>query len=183
MEFNTQRLAIKLAFPGEEEKILMFYEKNKEFLKDYEIEKPDNFYTLDFQHKMLATEIINTLKGVSYRFYIYEKDNFDKIIGTFSLGFITGGCLQNAVLGYKMDKDYTNKGLMTEALKVGIKYAFENLGLHRLEAYVMPKNVCSSAVMTKLGFKNEGICEKYIQINGKWEDHYRYSLINAHFSY
>ena len=183
MNSNTERLSIKLVFPGEEEKILDFYLRNKEFLKDYETKKPLDFYTIEFQQKMLTTEIINTLQGSSYRFYIYEKDNFDKIIGTFSLGFVNRGCLQNAVLGYKMDKDYTNKGFMTEALRAGVDYAFSTIKLHRLEAYVMPKNICSLAVLNKLGFKNEGLCEKYIEIDGIWQDHYRYSLINTTYSY
>lgn len=67
---------------------------------------------------------------------------------------------------------------MTEALKKGIETAFGPLGLHRIEANIMPKNKASLRVAEKLDFKNEGLSTKYLKINGVWEDHIHMVLLN-----
>ncbi len=59
-----------------------------------------------------------------------------------------------------------------------ITYAFERLGLHRLEANILPTNNASIKLIEALGFTSEGIVRHYAQRNGVWEDHLRYSLIN-----
>jgi ribosomal-protein-alanine N-acetyltransferase len=66
----------------------------------------------------------------------------------------------------------------TEAIKKGIDLVFNDYGLHRIEANVMPKNVRSLRVTEKLGFYNEGIAHKYLKINGIWEDHVHMVLLN-----
>ncbi len=70
------------------------------------------------------------------------------------------------------------KGYITEAIKEGIKIIFDEYGLHRIEANIMPRNLASLRVTEKLGFLNEGISKKYIKINGKWEDHIHMVLLN-----
>ncbi len=67
---------------------------------------------------------------------------------------------------------------MTEAVRKGITVMFENYGLHRVEANIMPKNQRSLKVVEKLGFHNEGLALKYLKINGKWEDHIHMVLLN-----
>ncbi|EOD01178.1 Ribosomal-protein-S5p-alanine acetyltransferase [Caldisalinibacter kiritimatiensis] len=67
---------------------------------------------------------------------------------------------------------------MTEALKMGIDIAFNELKLHRIEANIMPKNEASLRIVKKLGFYEEGVAKKYLKINGKWEDHIHMVLLN-----
>lgn len=55
---------------------------------------------------------------------------------------------------------------------------FNDFGIHRIEANIMPKNKRSLRVVEKLGFYNEGIANKYLNINGKWEDHIHMVLLN-----
>lgn len=81
-------------------------------------------------------------------------------------------------LGYKLDKDEINKGYTTEAIEKGIDIIFNEFGLHRIEANIMPKNKSSLRVVEKLGFCNEGLAYKYLKINGKWEDHIHIVLLN-----
>ena len=81
-------------------------------------------------------------------------------------------------LGYKLDKDFINRGYMTEAAREGIEIIFNEYGLHRVEANIMPKNPRSVRVVQKLGFYNEGLARKYLKINGKWEDHVHWVLLN-----
>ena len=88
------------------------------------------------------------------------------------------GAFLSCYLGYKLDKDEINKGYMTEAVKKGVEVVFNELGLHRIEANIMPRNKASLRVVEKLGFYNEGLAYKYLKINGKWEDHIHMVLLN-----
>ena len=67
---------------------------------------------------------------------------------------------------------------MTEAVELITRYAFDHLELHRIEANVMPRNVASLRVLEKNGYINEGISQKYLNINGVWEDHYHMVILN-----
>ena len=81
-------------------------------------------------------------------------------------------------MGYQIDQAYANRGYTTQALALIIDYAFNTLDLHRLEAGVMPANIGSIKVLEKNGFIKEGLVRKNVKINGRWEDHYLYGLLN-----
>ena len=57
-----------------------------------------------------------------------------------------------------------------------LRFAFEELGLHRVEIGVIPRNAASRRVAAKLGLREEGIAERFLQINGVWEDHVRFGI-------
>ena len=57
-----------------------------------------------------------------------------------------------------------------------IRYGFEELGLHRLEAAIVPRNRASRRVAEKLGLRDEGTAARFLQIRGVWEDHVRYAI-------
>ena len=65
---------------------------------------------------------------------------------------------------------------MLQAVLVVSKYAFEDLGLHRMEICIIPRNYNSRRVMEKLGIREEGLAERFLEINGVWEDHIRYGI-------
>jgi len=56
------------------------------------------------------------------------------------------------------------------------RFAFEDLHLHRIQVSIIPRNKASRRVMDKLGLREEGTAERYLEINGVWEDHVRYAL-------
>jgi ribosomal-protein-alanine N-acetyltransferase len=66
---------------------------------------------------------------------------------------------------------------MTEALQLILKYAFETLKLHRVEANIQPGNVASIALVKRAGFTQEGYSRRYLKISGRWRDHERWALI------
>ena len=69
-------------------------------------------------------------------------------------------------------------GHQTEAVGEIINLAFKTLQLHRIESYVMPRNTKSLRVMEKLGFMSEGLSKRCLEVDGVWEDHLRFSLLN-----
>jgi ribosomal-protein-alanine N-acetyltransferase len=98
------------------------------------------------------------------------------IIGTINLSQIFRGGFQNAYLGYYVGAQYAGHGYMTEALKLVLRYAFEDLKLHRLEANIQPDNLASIALVKRAGFVREGYSARYLRICGRWRDHERWAI-------
>jgi ribosomal-protein-alanine N-acetyltransferase len=99
------------------------------------------------------------------------------IIGAINLSQIFRGGFQNAYLGYYVGMHYAGQGYMTEALKLVLRYAFEHLKLHRLEANIQPGNVASIALVKHAGFIREGYSRRYLKVYGRWRDHERWAII------
>lgn len=176
--YKTDRLTLKILDKRYAKTLLDYYLRNKEFLEEWEALKNDEFYTLEYHEKQLESDLINIKAGNLFRLWIFKKDDESRTIGTIGFSNIVGGPFLSCYLGYKLDKDEINQGIMTEAIKEGIAIMFNEFKLHRIEANIMPKNKRSLKVAEKLGFYNEGLAYKYLRINGVWEDHIHMVLIN-----
>lgn len=83
-------------------------------------------------------------------------------------------------LGYELAYAYWNQGIMTEALTAVVSHGFEQIGLQRQRAWVMPGNVASSRVLTKLGFASLGIRPSRGYWSGRFHDLELFVLENPH---
>lgn len=113
------------------------------------------------------------LAGSQYAFGIFVDGAF---AGEINLNNVVRGAFQSATIGYWIDKARAGKSFMSEAVVVLSQFAFEELGLHRIEVCIIPRNANSRRVMEKLHFREEGIAERFLEINGVWEDHVRYGF-------
>ena len=104
----------------------------------------------------------------------------NSIIGT--IGFNNFTKKHRANLGYDLQKDFWNKGYTTEALKVVIAFGFKQLEINRIEAEVMPGNLASEKVLTKLGLIKEGISRQWMYWNDKHYDMTMFSLLQFDFN-
>lgn len=95
----------------------------------------------------------------------------NKLVGIISLRNIERLAFQNGRVGYKVDAQFEGQGLMREGLSAVIRHAFEVLGLRRLEANVMPENKRSRGLLKRLGFREIGLDENYLIINGQVRPH------------
>jgi len=114
--------------------------------------------------------------GSGYVFVMQLRVPREPLVGRIALTSVTRGPFQSAQLGYWMDAGHVRRGLMTEAVDAMLAFAFDRLGLHRLQAAVMPTNHASRSILQKRGFREEGYAERYLRIAGKWEDHVLYGL-------
>ena len=101
------------------------------------------------------------------------------VVGLCTLSEIVGGAFQNAYLGFHGMATFARRGLMTEAVRMTARYAFSELGLHRLEANIQPGNSSSIALVRRVGFCKEGYSRAYLKINGVWQDHERWALLST----
>lgn len=160
------------------EQVTDYYIRNKAFLLDFEPARADEFYSLDYQKGLIEKEMLDSKAGTSYHYYIKAQSHPDHIIGVAGLNNVIMGAFCSAFLGYKLDERFLNNGYMTMAISMLSNHAFEEIGLHRLEANVMPRNKASLRVLEKNGFENEGLSKSYLNINGVWEDHIHMVKIN-----
>lgn len=178
IKYETQRLFLKVLEETDSEKVLDYLIHNKDFFSQFEPERDQNFYTIDFQRTQLRNDF-NFIKNKSMlRLWIFKKDNPNKVIGEVTFYNIFPFVFSSCHIGYKSDKDEINKGIITEAVKKGIEIMFNEYGIHRIEAHVLPENKASLRVLAKLGFINEGIAHKFLEVNGVWEDHIHLACIN-----
>lgn len=99
-----------------------------------------------------------------------------QLIGEMNVSSIQRGPFQNAYVGYWIDQRQAGHGYTPEALVVAMRFAFDDLRLHRLQIAIIPRNMASRRVVEKLGIRLEGLAERYLEINGVWEDHMRYGI-------
>ena len=175
VELCSHDIMMKLLTPEDAEKLLNYYIRNKEHLSSFEPRRDISFYSIDVQRNILNDSYRQFLSGTAMDFGIFKEN---KLIGKLRISNIVEGIFKSAVLGYSIDKDEQGKGYMKEAVKLAIKYAFKELNLHRLEASALVKNIRSQRVLLSCGFKELGINEKYLFINGKWRDHITYYITN-----
>ena len=158
--------------------LIDYYKRNREFLKPWEPIREEFYYTPDYQRMIIENHLRNYDLGLEVRLWIFKKNEPDKIIGTMGLSNIVRGPFLSCFLGYKLDVNEIRKGYMEEALRKIIDIAFNEHGLHRIEANIIPRNIPSLELVKKLGFINEGLSPKYLKINGVWEDHIHMVLRN-----
>lgn len=115
-------------------------------------------------------------EDLGYAFFLF-RDLDDRLLGGITLSNVRRGVTQAAAVGYWIGKPFARRGLMTKAVSGVVRFAFEELKLHRLEAACMPSNAASIRVLEKNGFQREGLARRYLKINGVWQDHLLYATL------
>jgi [ribosomal protein S5]-alanine N-acetyltransferase len=98
------------------------------------------------------------------------------IVGVANLGQIVLGGFRSAYLGYFGFRPFDGNGYVTEGVRLVLREAFGEIGLHRVEANIQPGNERSIALVERLGFRREGYSPRYLKIGGRWRDHVRYAI-------
>lgn len=178
MRYESARLILAPPDPGLAEALTDYYVRNRNFLTPFDPLREPAFFTAEGQRALLESEAAQAAADQSYHFYLSLKGEPGRIIGMAALNGVVRGAFQSCFLGYKLDGGLLCCGYMSEAVEHLTKIAFCELGLHRIEANIMPRNLPSLRVAEKAGFKNEGLAEKYLCINGVWEDHIHMVRLN-----
>lgn len=176
--YETERLKLKVITEDYAPIVLKFLTENRDIFEPYEPLKYDIYYTEEYQRHNLHAELAGFNKQQYYRFYVFLKDNENEIVGTISFSNIIGYPFCSANLGYKFAKKYQHNGYAFESICCALFAIFRDTNLHRINAYVMPNNEQSIRLLDRIGFVNEGVSRKCICINGQYEDHIHYGLLN-----
>jgi [ribosomal protein S5]-alanine N-acetyltransferase len=104
------------------------------------------------------------------------------LAGVINISQIVGEPLSSAFLGFYAFEPHARQGCTRAGLQLALAYAFDVLGLHRIEANIQPANLASIALVQSLGFRREGFSPKYLRVAGEWRDHERWALLAEEFS-
>ncbi len=114
----------------------------------------------------------------SFAFLIFDSTS-DELLGGLTLGGIRRGVAQAATLGYWRGAPHAGKGRMTRAVDAVVRFGFDSLRLHRIEAACIPDNAPSIALLERNGFEREGFARAYLKINDAWRDHILLALLEG----
>lgn len=101
--------------------------------------------------------------------YVIEVDG--RFRGQLTIGNVSHGALRSAWIGYWVSREITGSGVATGALALGLDHSFGPVAMHRMEATVRPENAASRRVLAKVGFREEGLLKRYLDVDGGWRDH------------
>jgi [ribosomal protein S5]-alanine N-acetyltransferase len=170
------RIYVRLLKPEDAEALLHMRLQSRQDNQRYEPQYPDEFFTRASQLDLLYRRQQEAAEDRGYLFGIFLQED-DTLIGTISISHIVRGVGQFAELGYSLSSAHQGHGYMTAGVQLVLAYSFRSLGLHRIQAGIIPDNTSSRRVLEKCGFQPEGIARKLVKINGCWEDHQIYALL------
>lgn len=177
---SSKRLIIRVPTERDADAMARFALENREHFAPWDPERTDDYFTADHWKRTLAEDVARAREGTHMQLILIDREHPDSnIVGQCTLSGITRGVFQAAYLGYGLDHRYVGRGLMAEALRVVIDYAFYEMNLHRIMASTMPHNERSLRLLERLGFEREGFAKDYLYLAGAWRDHVLTSLTNT----
>lgn len=151
-------------------------EASRNFLTPWEPTWPADDLTRIAFRRRIRRYYRDIRNGVGYPFFVFTADGLT-LMGGLTLSHIRRGITQACALGYWMGAPYAGQGYMTAAVQTVIPFVFGTLNLNRIEAACLPHNVASITLLEKTGFVREGYAQRYLCINGRWQDHLLYGQV------
>lgn len=151
-------------------------QESRSFLAPWEPIWPLDDLTRQSYRRRMKRYHDDMIADISYTFFIFEPTT-GSLMGGLTLGNVRRGVSQSATLGYWMGQPFAGRGIMTKAVRLAKMYAFDKLGLRRIEAGCIPSNTPSIRVLEANGFDREGYAKEYLCIAGVWQDHYLYACL------
>ena len=178
--FEGQTCYLRSLTVEDAEEMVQLLLRNREYWSVYEPTHRDSYFSAAIQREKIRESIYQARENREYSVGIFEHDP-NKLVGHISVYSVKRMPFLSALVGYSIDQAYIGKGIATEAVQLMTVFGFEQLRLHRMEAYVSPENIGSIKVLEKTGFQQEGLLKSFLYINGEWKDHYYYALIENEF--
>jgi ribosomal-protein-alanine N-acetyltransferase len=145
---------------------------NREWLRPWEATNPGAPNSFDVRSQLRG--LLRQLDDQSGMPFVIEVQGV--VQGQLNVANIMYGSVSSAVIGYWVSPEIAGRGVAPTSVALVTDYLMNQVGLHRVEIDVRPENTASLRVIEKLGFRYEGIKQRYIHINGDWRDHYIFAL-------
>lgn len=171
---RTERLLLRPLEPADRAAYIRMMDLSREHLAPWSpAEDPPLTAATRFE-RALARARDGFETGTACRLAAFLDDA--RLAGLFNLNNIVRGAFHSADAGWLVAADSTNQGLATEGVRALLEIAFApaaagGLGLHRVQAAIIPANLPSQRVAAKCGFRREGYARRYLKIAGRWQDH------------
>ncbi len=150
---------------------------NREFLAPWEPIRAEEYFTVEGQRAVVQKVLKLHDEGRTLPHVIL--DGSERVVGRITLNEIVRGPFQSCSLGYWLAAADNGRGLAAAAVRDMIALAFDELGLHRIQAGTLLHNIRSQRVLERTGFVRYGVAPAYLNIAGEWQDHALYQVVNA----
>ena len=150
-------------------------EQSRAFLEPWEPVWESDMLSRSAYRKRVRLTVRDWREDRGYGFHIFRQPD-GLLVGGVNLTGVRRRAAQYASLGYWMGEGFANTGLMSASLRLLLPAAFQDFGLHRVEAACIPENKPSRVLLEKFGFREVGIARQYLRINGTWRDHVLHEL-------
>ncbi|MDE6583122.1 MAG: GNAT family N-acetyltransferase [Clostridia bacterium] len=171
-KFESERLSFRF-FELSDCDRLVFLLNDKEMTQYVPIPFP---YTKEMAKSWVSGQKETRDLGLNYDFAIVLKET-KQLIGSVSVSFIDKDN-KHGELGCWIAKDFWHKGYMTESLKRVIRFAFEELKLHKVYAKHYVENIASGKGIQKSGLTFVGILKDHVLKDGVYHDNALYEIMN-----
>jgi ribosomal-protein-alanine N-acetyltransferase len=145
---------------------------NRAFLEPWDPIRADDYYSpagqLDFLRDALA--------GHTTVPRVIVVDG--RLAGRITVSNIVRGAFESCTIGYWVAQEHNGKGVATAAVADTVRFVFDDLRLHRVEAGTLVRNIGSQRVLERNGFIRYGLAPRYLRIAGRWQDHVLYQKLN-----
>jgi len=153
-------------------------DSSREFLAPWEPVWPSDDLSKSAFSRRLRRYTQSVRQGALYPFFAFTKDD-ETLVGGITLTNVRRGTVQGCSIGYWVGEQYARNGYMSDTIQIALNFAFEALGLHRVEAACLPENQPSRGLLLKSGFTEEGSAREYLKICGAWRDHVRFGILST----
>lgn len=148
---------------------------NREFLKPWEPARTEEFYTPDGQAEAIEAQLLLQAAGNALAHVIVVDG---ELAGRITLSGIVRGPFHSCSVGYWVSSSVNGRGVASAALGSMLRIAFGELGLHRVQAETLLHNHASQRVLARNGFERIGLAPKFLRIDGEWQDHILFQVVN-----
>ncbi|MEK3790239.1 GNAT family protein [Paenibacillus sp. FSL R7-0204] len=176
---NAQGIYLSLLELTDAEELLSLRLRNRTAHQQFEPLRSEDYFTLESQRQLINQRILDAQQDSAYMFGIYLLSG--ELIGQITISNVVRGVGQFCDIGYLIDHEQQGQGYTSAAVHLILGYAFRSLGLHRVQAAILPHNNGSRRVLEKNGFQAEGLARRFIRINGEWQDHRTYAILAEEF--
>ena len=115
--------------------------------------------------------------GTAFPFHVFAGG--ETLVGAVNLSDIRRHIASSAQVGYWIGTEHARRGYGQAAVEAVVRFAFDQIGLHRLEAAVQPGNAPSIGLLERAGFRAEGVARGYLRVDGQWRDHRIYARLSS----
>jgi ribosomal-protein-alanine N-acetyltransferase len=176
-EFATARLALRLVDADDVEDLLAYERRNRSRLAPWEPWR-DPALLEDVSRRRLDLARLRAEADADRTYSFIARDADGTVVARVTLSNVVRGAFQACHLGYSVDGPHEGKGVAFEAVGAVVRFAFEELRLHRVMANYQPTNHRSGNLLIRLGFEIEGSARNYLYIDREWRDHILTAIIN-----
>jgi ribosomal-protein-alanine N-acetyltransferase len=177
MTYAIEQYCLRTLAVNDAEALHHYERVNRDFLRPWEPERDEHYFTLSNARARVEQQREHMAAGRSVCFVLVDPEN-EEILGRCNYSNIIAGAFQACYLGFSLAQAVQGQGLMKRSLEAGNRHCFEQIGLHRIMANHLPRNVRSERLLASLGFEKEGYARAYLKIAGTWEDHVLRALTN-----